>query len=167
MRRASIRSVCAAVGLTVVLGALGLAGPIATAAAAPPQILSVAVESGSVTATGATLRGSINPKGSTTRYRFEYITEAAYEGNVAASREPFFGAAIATSATELVGSGTTPVTVFQSLKELVPETAYLFRLRAINAAAEPSETPEQSNTPSRPATFRAASILAFGTSARN
>jgi len=40
--------------------------------------------------------------------------------------------------------------------------------RTISAHADPSETPEQSNTPSRPATFPApAAIFSFDTSARN
>ena len=39
--------------------------------------------------------------------------------------------------------------------------------RTISAQAEPSETPEQSKTPSRPATIGEASIFSFATSLRN
>ncbi len=114
---------------------LGTLGPVASAAAEPPQIGSVAVEG--VSATGATLHASVNPKGSATTYRFEYLDEAAYEGNLDAGREPFTTAAFApVSGVGLVGAGSSAVIVSQHLTNLAAATAYRYRLRVVNAAAE-------------------------------
>ena len=107
------------------------------AAAEPPEIVSTAVEG--VSATGATLRASVNPKGTKTTYRFEYLTEARYEENIAAGREPFAGTAFHPSSGEkLVGSGTSPVTILpkEGLTGLAPDTAYRYRLRVVNEGGE-------------------------------
>ena len=62
-------SLCAAV----------LFSPAAASAAGPPLIEASWVTG--VTATGANLRAEIEPNGFSTTYRFEYITEAAYQAN--------------------------------------------------------------------------------------
>jgi hypothetical protein len=124
--------------LVALVGGILSISPTA-ALAVTPQIVSVSVSENSVTATGVTLRGSINPNGSSTTYRFEYLTQAAYEANLEAQppREAFTGAALApTSGAGLVGAGTTPVPVNQHIGGLAPATSYRYRLRATNAAAE-------------------------------
>ncbi len=112
----------------------------APAAAAAPEILSVSVGSGSVSATAATLQGSIDPNGASTDYRFEYLTQAAYEANLEAvpPRDPFAGAAFAPAGgTGFAGSGNSPGPVVQQLNSLAPATPYRFRLRAVHAGEEP------------------------------
>jgi hypothetical protein len=114
-----------------------LAGASA-ASAAPPQVVSVAVAEGSISATGVTLQGQVNPEGAQTTYRFEYLTEATYEANVAAARDPFSGAAFApTSGAGSLGSGTVSVRAAQQLGSLTPDTSYRYRLRAVHAGEEP------------------------------
>jgi hypothetical protein len=111
------------------------------AAAAPPQIVSTAVSS--VTATSANLVGRIDPNGLATTYRFEYLTLAAYEANLAAqpARDPFAGAAVPRiRGTGSAGAGTSPNTVTASVVELTPETAYRYRLVATNSANESAST---------------------------
>jgi hypothetical protein len=121
-------------------GLVGALGPIGTAAAEPPQVVAVSVEG--VSATGATLSGSIDAKGVSTTYRFEYLTAASYEANLAASLEPFTGAAFAPSSGKgLVGSGSTSVSISQHLSGLIPSTAYRFRLRAANVVEEAGFSP--------------------------
>lgn len=104
-------------------------------AAGPPQIPASWVTD--VTATSANLRAEINPEGSNTHYRFEYVTEAAYQANLSAvpPREGFAGAAKAPPGTEAgVGSDTTPLAVSQHLGALAPLTAYRYRPVATNSA---------------------------------
>jgi hypothetical protein len=107
----------------------------ATAQAAMPTIGAAWVTS--VTATSATLRAKVDPEGQSTTYRFEYLTEAAYEANLKANPkgDGFGGAALApASGTASAGSGTEPVAVSQHLSALSPLTAYRYRPVASNAA---------------------------------
>ena len=73
---------------------------------------------GAVGPTSATLEGSVDPLGSSTTYKFEYGTTAAY------------GSATATGQ---AGAGTMPVAVSASPSSLKPETTYHYRLVATNA----------------------------------
>jgi hypothetical protein len=116
----------------LVLGAsLALGGPAARAAG-PPQIAASWVTE--VTATSANLRAEINPNGATTTYRFEYITEAAYQANLNAtpSREGFSGAALTPIGG--VGAGSSDIPVIQQLSGLAPLTTYRYRVVATNSA---------------------------------
>jgi hypothetical protein len=110
------------------LGALLLVAAPGAAAAVPPSIASTWVTE--VTASSANLRAEINPQGHSTTYRFEYLTEAAYEANLAAvpPREGFSGAAKAPpGGAAPVGSGTADVAVVQHLAALSPVTTYRLR----------------------------------------
>lgn len=110
-------------------------GVVPAAAAGPPSIVSSSVEG--VAADAATLKAKINANGLPTTYRFEYLTEAAYQANLAAGPplSPFDGAKLAPSGgSGGVGAGTTPVIVSQLLTGLLPETAYRYRVAAQNAA---------------------------------
>jgi hypothetical protein len=105
----------------------------ASRAAGPPQI--EAAWTTEVTATSARLRAKVNPEGSATTYRFEYLTEAAYEANLGAAppREGFFGAAKAPpGGAAPIGSGETPVAVAQHIAGLAPLTTYRYRPVATN-----------------------------------
>ena len=89
-----------------------------------------------VTATGANLRADIEPNDLSTTYRFDYITDAAYQANLQAvpPREGFFGAAKVPSGAE-AGIGSKPVPpVAQLLINLSPATLYRYRAVATNSA---------------------------------
>ncbi|HSS41624.1 MAG TPA: hypothetical protein VLK37_03640 [Solirubrobacterales bacterium] len=98
-------------------------------AAGPPQV----VESWAtdVTAISVNLRAKINPAGAATTYRFEYLTQTAYE----ASGGSFGGASLAPpSGAASLGGGSATIGVVQHLGSLNPGTAYRYRVRATNAA---------------------------------
>lgn len=87
-----------------------------------------------VTATSARLRAEINPEGVATFYRFEYLTQAAYEANLKAAKDPFSGAAKAPlSGSAGIGSGSVPVAVAQHIGGLSPEAVYRYRAVATNS----------------------------------
>ena len=89
-----------------------------------------------MTASGATLRALINPNGSFTTFRFQYLTEAAYEANLKAGHEGFQGALQIPAEGQpagLVGSGTTALEVSKSPSGLSPETSYRYRVLATNS----------------------------------
>jgi phosphodiesterase/alkaline phosphatase D-like protein len=73
----------------------------------------------SITQTGASLAGTINPHGAETTYTFEYGTTTSF-GSV-------------TSAAS-AGSGTADVAVTASLSGLAPGTTYFYRVAATNSA---------------------------------
>jgi hypothetical protein len=122
----------AALALALALLALAAAGP--ASAAGPPAIEATWVES--VTATSANLRARVDPKGLTTRYHFEYLTEAAYYGS---------GESFASAAHKPTGEGAlvpaAGIAILQHIEGLAPETAYYYRVVATNSAAETSLSP--------------------------
>lgn len=83
--------------------------------AAPP--IATTSTATSVTTTGATLRGTVNPKGGATTYRFQYGTTDDYGTTI-----PFPG--------ESAGSGTTEVTKTKEITGLHGGTTYHFRIIA-------------------------------------
>jgi hypothetical protein len=93
-------------------------------AAGPPQIAETWVTA--VTATSADLRAKVEPEGASTSYRFEYVTQAAFEvgGFAGASLAPSSGAA---------PLGSSAIAIAQHIGSLTPETTYRFRLRATSA----------------------------------
>jgi hypothetical protein len=116
----------------LVAGCSALAGAAPAAHAAPPTIVASWVTE--VTATSARLRAEINPNGVSTTYRFEYLTGAAYQANVDASREPFFGAILSpTSGAVSLGSGTATLPASRLIQSLQPATAYRYRVVATSS----------------------------------
>jgi hypothetical protein len=90
-----------------------------------------------VTATSARLRAKVDPEGAATTYRFEYLTEAAYEANRKANPkgDGFEGASPAPlSGAAAIGSGSSPVAVAQHVGSLAPLTAYRYRPVASSSA---------------------------------
>jgi len=99
----------------------------------PPEVLST--QAANATTTSATLRARIDPRGSATSYRFEYLSEAEYlangesfEGPNAARRAP--------AADGLIASGEA-ATAAAPVSGLEPDTAYRFRVLAASRC-EPS-----------------------------
>jgi hypothetical protein len=102
-----------------------LSGPASASAVGPPVIESSWVTD--VTATSANLHAEINPNGLTSSYRFEYVTQAAFDAN------GFAGAAVAPpSGSGALGAGSAPVNVVQHIAALAPTTTYRYRVRAAN-----------------------------------
>jgi hypothetical protein len=104
-------------------------------AASPPSIPQSWVTD--VTATSANLRALVDPEEASTSYRFEYLTEAAYEANLKAnpSGDGFEGASLVpTSGAAPIGSGSQPLKVSQHLGSLAPLTAYRYRPVATSSA---------------------------------
>jgi hypothetical protein len=90
---------------------------------APPKVESESVSR--VTATTATLGAQINPRGSDTRYAFQYITEAAWQANEPADR--FAGAEEAPPGGGALGSGQEALGAAAPITGLLPDTAYRYR----------------------------------------
>jgi len=104
-------------------------------AATPPSVSATWVTE--VTATSARLRAKIDPEGQSASYRFEYLSESAYEANLKANptSEGFQGASLVpASGTAPLGSGSEPVAVAQHISSLEPFTAYRYRAVATNAS---------------------------------
>lgn len=78
----------------------------------------------------ALLRAQVNPNGAPTTYRFQYLTEAAYQANDPSDR--FAGAAEAPAGGAALGNGLTTLPVSVALSGLEPDTAYRFRVVASN-----------------------------------
>ncbi len=110
--------------------ALAFAAAPAVAAGAPQVPAGWATD---VAATSARLNAEVNPAGSLTRYRFEYLTVAAYEANLKAAKDGFSGAAKAPPTGEPeIGSGSAALFPSQALSGLKAETAYRYRAVATN-----------------------------------
>jgi hypothetical protein len=84
-----------------------------------------------VTSSTATLKAQINPKGATTSYVFQYLSEAAYEANEPAER--FAGASEAPLGGAVLGGGQDPLPAAVAISGLSPDTAYRYRVLASNA----------------------------------
>jgi hypothetical protein len=85
-----------------------------------------------VTVSSALLQGVIDPLGLQTEYRFEYLTEAEYQANIAGSREPFTGATQAPVPDGSVGSSEEGHPVSENIQGLTASTVYRYRLVAHN-----------------------------------
>ncbi|HEY2052488.1 MAG TPA: hypothetical protein VGH14_00980 [Solirubrobacterales bacterium] len=106
-----------------------------------------------ITEQAATLKGNVNPNGAATTYRFQYLTQAAYETNPPA--EKWAGATEVPAGGALLEPGTTTVPVSQVIAGLVPGTTYRMRIFATSGAliAEGEEvefTAQQSPFPELP-----------------
>jgi hypothetical protein len=110
-----------------------LAASPAAQAAGPPQIAETWVEE--VKADSVRLRAKLDPEGIATTYRFEVVSESAFEqsGFDGATKIPVSGPAA-------IGSGTTYLLVAQQvgppLTPLQPATRYRYRVIAKNQAGE-------------------------------
>jgi len=99
----------------------------------------------SVTETGATLKGQVNPHGYATTYQFEYGLTTSYGTKVPATAES-------------VGSGTSNVAVSKAISGLKGNTAYHYRVSATNAYGTTVGVDKAFTTPKLPsATTEAAS----------
>jgi hypothetical protein len=125
------RALSAAASVVAAIVAALLLAPLAQAAGTPRIDATWAT---SVVATSASLHAEVNPNGFSTTCRFEYITDAAYQANLAANppREGFAGAT-RTPATG-IGSSSTDQEVLRSVSGLTPNTTYRYRVVGSNSA---------------------------------
>ena len=124
-----------ALALFLIGATLAAVAPVAQAAG-PPQVEATWVTD--VTATSANLHAEVNPEGLESRYRFEYLSEAAYQANLAAEppRDAFAGAAKAPPGAEpSLGSEESAQPAIGRLEHLAPGTSYRYRVVATNGAA--------------------------------
>ena len=91
---------------------------------AAPIVTTTAVSS--ITSTGVTLNGTVNPKNATTAVTFDYGLTTSYGTNVTATQSP------------LSGTSATPVTIL--ISGLVPNTTYHYRVNAVNAGGTTNGT---------------------------
>ncbi len=84
------------------------------------------------TATTARLDSRVDPHGIATSYSFQYLTEAAYEANLAASKDPFSGAS--QTATQSAGAGGLIALASAQVGGLSPATTYRYRALADNGS---------------------------------
>jgi hypothetical protein len=134
-RREGTRFGCRwAIALSVL--AVLIPGPSVAQAVAPAVIQSWASQ---VSSTTGRLHAQINPNSLFTTYHFDFITKAAYDANVAASKDPFTGTSRIPPVSDAnIGSGGLPVNVTQLLSGLSPNTAYRYRVVAKNGTGTTS-----------------------------
>ncbi len=97
--------------------------PTPTPTPTPPTVVTLAATS--ITMTGATLNGTVNPRGSDTTFHFDYGLTDSYGST--------------TTATDL-GSGTAVIKVASPVSGLVSGTLYHFRISATNPAGTTNGT---------------------------
>jgi hypothetical protein len=103
----------------------------------------------SVTTTGATLNGTVNPNGAETKYYFEYGATESYGSKTAEVS---------------AGSGTSSIEESKAITGLEPETTYHFRIVATNKAGTTDGAGKEFTTLKKPSveTKAATSVTAFG-----
>ena len=101
----------------------------------PPAATTGAAQS--LTTTGATVTGSVNPNGQATTYHFDYGTSTAYGSSTATANLP---------------AGTTAAAVSAVLSGLTPGTTYHYRVVAGNGSGTTTGTDATFTTATAPAT---------------
>jgi hypothetical protein len=101
----------------------------ATVRGAGPEVVSSWTTD--VTASAAKLHAEIEPGGVNTTYRFEYLTQAAYEANLSAGKAGFAGAGLVPPGAE-GHAGSSPIAVQEIVSGLRPEATYRYRTIARN-----------------------------------
>ena len=108
-----------------------MGGGAASASAAAPSVGETWATG--VTASGAVFYAEVNPNGEPTTYHFEYISEAAYQANVEAAKDPFTKALRYPVAIEAnIGVSTTFEEAVQHAGGMKPATPYLYRISTEN-----------------------------------
>lgn len=99
---------------------------VSAGAAGPPIVVESWVTD--VTATSVNLRAKLNPNELSSTYRFEYVTEAAFQksGFTTAAKAPPSGKGA-------LGAGAATLTVVQQVGGLSPATVYRYRVAATNS----------------------------------
>ncbi len=104
--------------------------------ATPDEPVIDATWASDVTAASANLQAQIRPEAAATEYSFEYVTETAYQANLAAGGDGFTEAASVPTHGGQLGPTRTPLVVLQALRGLSPSTAYRYRVIASNVVGQ-------------------------------
>lgn len=117
---------CKLASTVALVGTLAL-GVSTANAAGPPEVTATWVTT--VAATSANLRAEVNPEGLSSTYRFEFVTEAAFQasGFNGSLKAPVGGEAA-------IGSGSASVAVVQHIGALKANSAYRYRILAKNGS---------------------------------
>jgi hypothetical protein len=92
-----------------------------------------------VQSASAHLQAEVDPNATfPTSYHFEYVTEAAYQANIGAAKDPFTGAGRLPPVNDALIQPGSPTTVTQLLFGIAPDTAYRYRVLAKNSASAPA-----------------------------
>jgi DNA-binding beta-propeller fold protein YncE len=123
-----------------------VAGAVDVFSPTPPSAPSVQSESVvEVSSTSASLTAEVNPQSeageANTEYRFEYLTDADYQANLAAGRAPFADAA--TTSTASISPSFEVQAVGSHVQNLVPATIYHYRLVAENQISKREGKPAE------------------------
>ncbi len=123
------RSLTTAATLLVVAVVLGV--PAARAAGPPVVVDAWAIN---VATTSAELKGIVNPNGSPTSVRIQYVSQARYEANLAVvpPQPPFTGGSYEPASGVALGSGEAAVEFTRPLSGLAVGTGYRYRVVATN-----------------------------------
>lgn len=111
------------------IAALLLVAPVSAQAAVPTL---GAVSATNVQGVSALLKGTVEPGGLPTTYRFEYIAQATYDSNLLAGMDGFTGAAGTPASAVASGAGSHPARA--AIAALQPDSTYRYRLTATNAS---------------------------------
>ena len=114
-------------------------GAMETFTTPPPPPTATTGAATSLTPTGATLNGTVNPGGAATTYVFQYGTSSSYGHTAPATPVS-------------AGSGTTTVTASTAVSGLTPNTTYDVRLVATDAGGSTDGAMETFTTPPAPPT---------------
>jgi hypothetical protein len=98
-----------------------------------PPVLIDSESVSDVASDSATLEARINTLGVADEYRFEYLTEAAYQHNIENSLAPFTGAALAPTPDAAIAAAEADQNVSQHPLGLQPSTVYRYRVLAHNS----------------------------------
>jgi hypothetical protein len=138
---ASRRARYASALLAPLIGALALAAPAGAAAPAPPTASTQGVSA--VTFSSAVLHGSVNPRGQSTNYFFQYGPTKAY-----GAQTPLAPA----------GAGSTSVAVSQAVTGLQAATTYHYRLIAVGPGGAANGSDRSFTTPKIPLSLQIAGV---------
>jgi hypothetical protein len=119
-------------GVVLALAATLALGASSASAAAPTVTIENASE---VSYISAHVKGTVDPGGEPTTYRFQYISEAQFQENLTNSLPGFEGAATGIEVGGLEGTGAQPVE--GELAGLAQNTTYHLRLQAENGSTPP------------------------------
>jgi WD40-like Beta Propeller Repeat len=125
----------AALSLALVICAIALILPVSSAQGAASAPVVTATSFTDVTTSAVRFEATVNPGERKTEYRFEYLTEAAYETNPVSER--FAGASLVPVPDAVIEAElTVDHPVAAEAKGLTPGTAYRFRLHASNSKGD-------------------------------
>jgi hypothetical protein len=136
------------VGAVVMLSLLAILGfGAAAASAAAPGIGQVWASL--VQPTTTRLSAEVDPGGKSSAYHFDYITKAAYDANLSSAKDGFTGAGKLPALADTFIPGTVPTIISPLLSNLMPGTAYRYRLVVSNADGSTTSPPRDFVTTSQ------------------